>query len=135
MKVFYTDFSNIIKINCNDRKKPLYLSENVVFIVEYANKRIRQQIKRGFKSDGCTIPKIFWSLIGHPQTPEFLPASFIHDFILQHPEIVHNNLKFSSKIFLTGLLNEGVHPFKAKLMTNTMTLYQWVTNSKHKRWK
>lgn len=135
MKVFYTDFSKAIGFNYKDNNKPLYITDPIIFIVEYAhNKRIRQKIPRYFCSDGCTIPSCFWLLIGCPHSTKYIPASFIHDYILSKPEIVNHNLEFSSKIFLQCLLNEGVHPFKAKLMTNLMTFWQAVTNWKHQRW-
>ena len=104
MQVFYTDFSHKIGYNCKS-EKPFYLEDHIFFIVEYANKRIRERIQRGFKSDGCTIPYVFRWIMGCPHTGAYLPASIIHDWILEHPETVHYNRQFASRIFKTASLD------------------------------
>lgn len=134
MQVFYTDFSHAIGFNYKSGK-PFYLEDHVFFIVEYANKRLRERIQRGFSSDGCTIPYVFRWLIGCPHTGAYLPASIIHDWILAHPEKVFHNRKFASRIFEQALLNEGVSPLKAHVMYLAVEFAQWWNNFKTKRWR
>jgi hypothetical protein len=38
------------------------------------------EIKKGTKTDGASIPKIFWSLIGGPLGP-YAPAAVVHDVL------------------------------------------------------
>ena len=135
MQVFYTDVSRIVGYNYKKSEKPFYLSDPVFVIVEYANKRIRLKIPRGFESDGCTIPKGFRWLMGCPHTGVYLPASIIHDYILEHSEIVHYNRKLASRIFKTALLNEGVSPLKAQVMYFAVDLWQWLKNFKAGKWR
>lgn len=134
MQVFYTDFSHAIGFNYKS-DKPFYLEDHIFFIVEYANKRLRERIQRGFRSDGCTIPYVFRWLIGCPHTGAYLPASIIHDWILEHPETVHYNRQFASRIFKTALLNEGVSPLKAQIMYMAVDFWQWLKNFRTRKWR
>lgn len=136
MKVFYTDFSKIVGYNYKNHKTPFYLMNNVYFIVEYTNgKRIRQKIDKGFESDGTTLYKIFWLLLGCSHNPQYLPAALIHDWIIKHPEIVNYNRKSSSQIFKQSLINEGVAGWKVHLMYFGVEFGQWFRNFSVKRWK
>ena len=135
MQIFYTDLSHLVGYNYKKLEKPFYLMDPVFLIVEYGNKRIRAKIDRGFISDGCTIPKVFRCLFGCPHTGVYLPASIIHDYILEHPEIVHYNRKLASRIFKTALLNEGVSPLKAQIMYLAVDLWQRLVNLRTHKWR
>lgn len=136
MEVFYTDLSKAVGFNYKNKKKPFYLLNPIFFIVQYAkNKRIRAKIDQGFESDGTTVPHLFMWLIGCRHTPEYLNASIIHDWIINHPEIVNYNRKFSSKIFKTVLLQDGVPRWKAHLMYLGVEFGQWYRNFTTKRWR
>jgi len=39
------------------------------------------KIPRGFTSDGASIPKPLWSIVGSPFSPKLLEAAFIHDYL------------------------------------------------------
>lgn len=36
-------------------------------------------LKKGFDYDGASIPKLAWSIIGHPVEPDILPGALPHD--------------------------------------------------------
>lgn len=36
-------------------------------------------VKKGFVSDGASIPKLFWSLLGHPLSGDYLESAILHD--------------------------------------------------------
>lgn len=136
MQVNYTSFDRAVGYNCKNKKKPFYLIKPIFVIVSYANKKLYLRLDDpNFTSDGCTIPYIFRWLIGCKHTPEYLPASIIHDYILRHPEIVNYDRQLASLILKTALLNEGVKPFKAQLMYLAAELCQWVKNFKNRKWR
>lgn len=136
MEVNYTSFDKAIGYNCNNTKKPFYLLEPIIVIVSYAkSKRKYLKLETGFISDGCTLWKIFWLILGCPHCPEFVPASIIHDWILENPHVVNYNRKFSSRIFKTVLLTTGVNPIKAQIMYLAVEFWQSFTNLWRKRWK
>lgn len=135
MQVDYTSFDRAVGYNYKNSTKPFYLLEPVYVIIRYANKKLYFKLEESFTSDGCSIPYIFRWLIGCQHTPGYIPASLIHDWVLQHPQAVHRNRKFSSLILKTALLKEGANPFKAQLMYLAAELCQWVGNFKTRRWR
>lgn len=136
MQVNYTSFDKAVGYNCKNKKKPFYLLYAVYVIVSYANKKIYLKLDdTNFTSDGCTLWKIFWLILGCPHSPEYLPASLIHDWILEHPETVHYNRKLASRIFKTALLNEGVSPLKAQIMYLAVDIWQAVKNVFIRKWR
>ena len=86
---------------------------------------IRIRIPEGFESDGCTLKlKILWLLFGCPHNGKYIPASIIHDYILDNPELVCYNVSISSQIFKQALLNEKVNIFTSNLMYLAVLIYQ-----------
>ena len=136
MQVNYTSFDRAVSYNCKNKKKPFYLLYAVYVIVSYANKKIYLKLDdANFKSDGCTLWKIFWLILGCPHSPEYLPASLIHDWILEHPETVNYNRRLASRIFKTVLLNEGVSPLKAQIMYLAVDIWQALKNVFIRKWR
>ena len=136
MQVNYTSFDRAVGYNCKNKKKPFYLLYAVYVIVSYANKKIYLKLDdANFKSDGCTLWKIFWLILGCPHSPEYLPASLIHDWILEHPETVNYNRRLASRIFKTVLLNEGVSPLKAQIMYLAVDIWQALKNVFIRKWR
>ena len=136
MQVNYTSFDRAVGYNCKNKKKPFYLLYAVYVIVSYANKKIYLKLDdANFTSDGCTLWKIFWLILGCPHSPEYLPASLIHDWILEHPETVNYNRELASRIFKIVLLNEGVTPLKAQIMYLAVDIWQAVKNVFIRKWR
>lgn len=46
-------------------------------------------VPKGFITDGASIPKAFWSIIGGPLSRPYLYAAIVHDFCYE----VHGNIK------------------------------------------
>jgi hypothetical protein len=72
-------------------------------------------VPRGFVSDGASIPKIFWSIIGSPFVGLYLRASIIHDYLYSHQNYDYTRSQ-ADKIFLEIMLNDGVSKTKAYTM-------------------
>lgn len=135
MQVNYTSFDRAVGYNCKNKKKPFYLIYAVYVIVRDEDKLCFKLDDPNFTSDGCTLWKIFWLILGCPHSPEYLPASLIHDWILEHPETVNYNRKLASKIFKAVLLNEGVSPLKAQIMYLAVDFWQAVKNVFIRKWR
>lgn len=136
MDVNFTNFDKIIGYDCSNRQKPFYMLLPAIVIVSYAAKKRKYlKVEEGFTSDGCTLWRVFWLIIGCPHKPEYLPASIIHDWILEHPDVVNYNRKFSSQIFRTVLLKTGVNSLKAQIMYLAVEFWQSFTNLWRKKWK
>ena len=134
--VNYTDFAQVVGFNYRNRKKPYYLMQNTYVIVQERNgRKYYLKMNKGFVSDGCTIPRFLWTIFACPHTPEYLPASLIHDWLLCHPQAIERNRNLSSRIFRQVLLNEGVNKIKAEIMYLTVDIVQWVKNFKTGKWR
>ena len=136
MQINYTKFDKAIGYNCKNKKKPFYLIKPIFVIVSYVNKKLYLRLDDpNFTSDGCTLWKIFWLILGCPHSPEYLPASIIHDWILEYPETVHYKRELASRIFKAVLLNEGVSPLKAQIMYLAVDIWQWLKNFRTRKWR
>lgn len=136
MQVFYTRFDKVIGYNYKNENNPFYLIHPIYVIVRYANKKLYLKLDESdFISDGCSIPKGFRWLFGCPHTGKYLPASIIHDWILEHPENVHYHRALANQIFKTVLLNEGVSPLKAQFMYLAVDIWQAVKNVFVRKWR
>lgn len=134
MYVYY-NFEHSIEFNSKEKNKPFVLSRTVYIKIEKKGKRVQWlTIPRGFKSDGCSIPKIFRWLLGCQHTPQFVPASIIHDYLIENSDLVSYDRKRASLIFFHSLINEGVSPVKAALMFIGVELWQAVKNLWEDKW-
>lgn len=123
IKLTYSDFRESVGYNYKEIK-PFYVIENIY--VNIISKKFNRHfvIKRGFKSDGCTIPRAFRWFLGCNHKGEYLPASIIHDFLLANKEIIGNSRILSSRIFKQALLQEGVNPVIAQIMFLSVEFWQ-----------
>ena len=135
IEVNYTDFAQVVGYNYRNREKPYYLIQHIIVIVRVDTQTYYIKLDKGFTSDGCTVPYIFRWIIGCQHTPEYLPASLIHDWLLCHPQSIERNRNLSSRIFRQVLLNEGVNKIKAEIMYLTVDIVQWVKNFKTRKWR
>jgi len=63
-------------VSANDNERVLIND----YYCKLSNHRMLE-VKKGFKYDGASIPRIFWSLIGSPFTGAYQRAAFIHDVL------------------------------------------------------
>lgn len=67
----------------------------------------------GFVTDGASIPKIFWSIIGSPFTGKYKKPALIHDYLYA----THlTSRKRADSIFIEGMKYLGVSRVKRVLM-------------------
>jgi len=78
-------------------------------------------IPKGFKTDGASIPKIFWSLFGCPFVGKYVKAAILHDYLYSgNIDITFHkaNLKFYK-----NMRKSGVSKFKAFIMFKTVEIF------------
>ena len=70
-------------------------------------------VPKGFSSDGASIPRVLWSIVGAPWDGEYRRAAVVHDYFFRQrkyeSDVVH-------RVFYEAMLTDGVEPLKAKLM-------------------
>ncbi|ACI56869.1 protein of unknown function DUF1353 [Rhizobium leguminosarum bv. trifolii WSM2304] len=76
---------------------------------------IMWQAKAGLLTDGASIPRIFWPIVGHPYEGLYLDAAVIHDFYCMEKNR-YRKWQDVHHVFHEAMLTKGVGPTKAKLM-------------------
>jgi hypothetical protein len=96
-------------------------------------------IPNGFISDGASIPKPLWFLVGYPIESDNLPAALVHDYLCRLEQKNRDTNKSHAytwqevhKIFLHALLDCKVPEWKANLMYRAVYA-RWVVD-KSARW-
>ncbi len=83
----------------------------------------RFTVPEGFCSDGASIPRLLWSVVGSPFDPKFSAAAIMHDWLYRKTTIAR---KTADNVFLRLLLANGVHRFRARLMWCGVRLFGWM---------
>lgn len=137
MKVTHQGVSEFIGFNYKCEKCPYYSTNTIFYFIKFDDNTVQTiKIPENFKSDARSDKlSIFWCFIGCPHNPKQFPACFIHDWIVENPEVVNYNRKLSSKIFESVLLSDRVNPLLAKIMYFSVEFWQWCVNFRKKRWK
>jgi len=75
------------------------------------------EIPRGYRSDGASVPRVFWCLFP-PNRTDYLPCAIIHDYLCDKGEY-----KKADKYFKECLKELGVDKFSRALMYLAVRLY------------
>lgn len=70
-------------------------------------------VRSGFLTDGASIPKIFWSIIGSPFTGEYTEAAVVHDALYASESLTRIEC---DKMFYELMKKHGVSYWKRTLM-------------------
>jgi len=78
-------------------------------------------VPAGFESDGASIPRLFWWLIGGPFSGKYRDAAVLHDYLCKHPDYTR---KQADDIFLEAMAELGVALWRRDLMWRAVSLMQ-----------
>lgn len=81
-------------------------------------------VPKGYHTDGASIPKAVWTLIGSPYEPEFITAAIVHDLMCD----LNWDVEEMSELFFLLLRDSGVHKVKANLMHDAVLVYKKYIN-------
>lgn len=101
---------------------------NIAIFDHKKQKEYKFTIPKGYCWNGSDIPRAFWRLIGSKSEPQYLIASCLHDYTCEHHNIINNDRRLSSMIFRACLLEAGVSKLKAKIMAESVDLFQRFCN-------
>jgi hypothetical protein len=87
-------------------------------------KKYKFTIHKGYCWNGSDIPRIFWRIIGSKSEPQYLIASCLHDWMLEHKQTIDYNRRLSTEVFKGCLLEAGVGKVKASIMAEAVDLFQ-----------
>ena len=86
----------------------------------------------GSSYDGASIPRMFWSLIGHPLEEQFRWASFWHDRLCEESRTWAQR-RFADAVLLVLLDRERVAYWRRTAMWRAVRLYAWTIWSWRRR--
>lgn len=79
-------------------------------------------VPAGFSSDGASIPRLLWWLIGHPFESRFAAAAFLHDRLYGTHEVTRAE---ADRIFLEALRVLGAAEWRCRLMYAGVRVGGW----------
>lgn len=82
-----------------------------------------------YKTDGASIPRFAWGIIGGP-LGKYAPAAVVHDF-LYHTQT--RTRKESDRIFLEAMKVLGVNRFKRWIMYQVVRWFGWRAWNRRKK--
>jgi len=82
----------------------------------YENNKIKVIAKQGMPTDGASIPKFTWRIIGSPLIGKYVGAALIHDALYTSQGLGKLNKEDVDKLFLEMMKVEGVSCWKRYAM-------------------
>ena len=82
------------------KARPFIVLRNIHVRVTEGDKVYTFVIPRGYTYDGATVPSLAWKLIGQKTEPRFKLASCVHDWMCDHHEVINNERRLSTHIFI-----------------------------------
>ena len=76
---YMPDCKNCKLDKCIQDMNLIKLTSDLKYIFPLNNFMRELRIKRGFVTDGSSVPQGFWSLVGHPLEHKFLRPAILHD--------------------------------------------------------
>jgi hypothetical protein len=86
----------------------------------YENDSIKVTIKSGFITDGASIPKLFWNIIGNPFEDDLLKPSIIHDGLYTCMQLQRESC---DKLLKEMLLFNGVSKIRTYLIYYAVRIF------------
>lgn len=123
-KIFNQNGVQVELCECKGSTLAILLQEIV-----FSYKGIFYTIPIGFRSDGASLPKFFWRLIGHPFDMSYLREAIIHDYLYKYQIC---SRKESDKFFFK-ILKDNNLGFKRYLIYIGLRAGGWVSWNRHKK--
>lgn len=79
-------------------------------------------VPRGFESDGCSMPRLFWRLLGHPFDMMYLREAVLHDWLYRSQPC---DRKTADRIFRAALVGR-IGPIRRRAIYWGLRLGGWL---------
>jgi len=120
----FTDTLDIRKLSGGRYK----LLKSFVYHVGDKNSLEVIRVPIGFICDGASIPRLLWSVVGHPMD-EYAQAAFLHDFICKCMRDTYNRLE-GEEIMYEAMGVLGVSLWKRWVIYKALRLFGWYMYNK-----
>ena len=103
-------------------KKRWCVSRTFKYYIGYEGSNNVIIVPKGFITDGASIPRIFWTIVGHPFS-EFAQAAVLHDFLYDRRIYTR---KRSDEIFYEAMGVLKVSKWKRMVMYQAVRRFGWM---------
>ena len=103
------------------------LAEDFYFPATVGGWNVTVHVAPGFRTDGASIPRLLWRVLGSPYDPDVIAAAIAHD-ALYRGEIVPR--KDADAAFL-ALMACGVAERKRRWLLRGVRWFGWITWARH----
>ena len=86
-------------------------------------------VPAGFVSDGCSLPRFFWRLIGNPLQADWIEEAVLHDWLYKFQPVSRRE---ADKIFFM-VLNKPILRIRRYLIYIGLRLGGWIAWNNHKK--
>lgn len=101
------------------------LRDDVTFdVVNMCGVTLSIDVPKGFVCDGASIPRIFWSITGHPLSGGPLRAAICHDHLCNQAT-TQAERRFADTIFDWVMEQSGVPNWRRRVMFLAVRFYGW----------
>lgn len=83
-------------------------------------------VPKGFRSDGCSVPKLLWSSLSPQIDPRTLRAAIVHDYIYRSTIPGWSRLEVD-ELFYELLVEDGFPKFKAGIAYYGVRIFGWAS--------
>ena len=104
------------------------LAEDFYFPATVGGWDVVVHVAPGFRTDGASIPRLLWRILGSPYDPDVIADAIAHD-ALYRGEIVPR--KDADAAFLALMAENGVRRRKRRLLWFGVRLFGWITWLRH----
>lgn len=86
-------------------------------------------VPEGYVTNGATIPRILWTITGHPLSTDFIEPALVHDYLCERAEQErsYQGRVWADATFLYLLVKNNVPAWKSILMYYTVRINGWIT--------
>lgn len=96
--------------------------------ISYTNYDYEINVLKGFKTDGASIPKPLWGIIGAPFNGNYTFAAIVHDALYQSEYL---DRSIADKLFLDMMKELNVDFIKRYTMYIAVKSFGWLVWKKH----
>lgn len=111
-----------LKLEVDIKNNKLVLTEDVVYEIHNNHSVTNVIVPKGYPTDGASIPRIFWTVIGSPYQPRHLKAAIIHDYLYERHQGGRKARKEADEIFYYLLKKDGIKKITARIMWSALRL-------------
>ncbi len=100
------------------------LEDNYYFPARVGGWDTTVHVMPGFKTDGASIPRLLWRVLGSPYDPDIFAAAIAHDAMYRGRIVPRSD---ADTAFLALMAESGVKKHKRRLVWIGVRLFGWIT--------